>query len=91
MTSLPESVCARFTFLTMSSGSSARRGHLRLGVLEVHDARARLRDHGLRLHEHLAVRRVEPARDLARQLEVLALVLADRHLVGLVEQDVGRL
>ena len=62
-----------------------------LGALEVHDARAGLRDHGLGLHEHLAVGRVEAPRDLARELEVLALVLAHRHLVGLVEQDVGGL
>ena len=45
----------------------------------------------LGLDEHLAVGGVEAARDLARELEVLALVLAHRHLVGLVEQDVGRL
>ena len=34
--------------------------------------------------------RVEAHRDVARQLEVLALVVADRHLVGPVQQDVGR-
>ena len=34
---------------------------------------------------------VEPLRQVAGQLEVLALVLADRHLVGLVQQDVGGL
>jgi hypothetical protein len=32
---------------------------------------------------------VEPARQVAGQLHVLALVLADRHLVGVVKQDVG--
>ena len=36
-------------------------------------------------------RGVEPLRQVAGQLQVLALVLADRHRVGLVEQDVGRL
>ena len=50
-----------------------------------------LGDHVLRLHEHLAVGGVEAPRDLARELDVLALVVAHRHLVGLVEQDVGRL
>ena len=35
--------------------------------------------------------RVPPAGDLARQLEVLDLVLADGHGVGPVQQDVGRL
>ena len=44
-----------------------------------------------RLGEGLAEAGVEAARDLARQLEVLRLVLADRHLARLVEQDVGRL
>ena len=36
-------------------------------------------------------RRVEPLRQVAGELEVLALVLADRHVVGVVQQDVGRL
>ncbi len=44
-----------------------------------------------RLHEHLAVGGVEAPGDLAGQLDVLALVVAHRHLVGAVEQDVGRL
>ncbi len=34
---------------------------------------------------------VEPDGQLAGQLEVLALVVADRHPLGVVEQDVGRL
>ena len=34
---------------------------------------------------------VEPLGQVPGQLQVLALVLADGHLVGLVEQDVGRL
>ena len=32
---------------------------------------------------------VEPDRDVARELDVLALVVADRDLVGVVEEDVG--
>ena len=34
---------------------------------------------------------VEPGREVAGQLEVLPLVLTDRHLVGLVDEDVGGL
>ena len=33
---------------------------------------------------------VEPSRDLSRQLEVLALIITDRHTVCVIEQDVGR-
>src|SRR3712207_8401876 len=40
--------------------------------------------------EHLAETLVEPARDLARELEVLALVVADRHLVRAVGEHVRR-
>ena len=32
---------------------------------------------------------VEADRDVARELDVLALVVADGHLVGVVEEDVG--
>ena len=37
----------------------------------------------------VAVAGVEPHGQVPGQLQVLALVLPDRHLVGLVEQDVG--
>ena len=43
--------------------------------------------HDQRLPEAL----VERAREVAHQLEVLALVLADRHLVGAVGEHVGGL
>ena len=39
--------------------------------------------------ERLAEARVEALRDVAGELEVLALVVADRDDVGLVEQDVA--
>ena len=69
-----------------------RRGrHLALRLLEVADARRGLRDRGLRGREELAVARVEALRDVARELEVLALILAHGHAVGEVEQDVGGL
>ncbi len=38
-----------------------------------------------------AVEVIEAARDLARELDVRHLILAHRHLVGAVDQDVGRL
>ena len=40
--------------------------------------------------ERLAEARVEALGDVARELEVLALVVADRDDVGLVEEDVAR-
>ena len=40
--------------------------------------------------ERLAVAVVEALGDVAGELEVLALVVADRHEIGLVEQDVAR-
>jgi len=43
------------------------------------------------LGEHLAEAMVEAARDPARELDVLHLILADRHELGLVEHDVGGL
>jgi hypothetical protein len=45
----------------------------------------------LALREHLAPAVIEAARDPARQLDVLDLILADRNEVALVEQDVGGL
>ena len=64
-----------------------RLGHLLLAV-EPEDLE-RLGVQRLRLGEDLAEARVEAAADLARQLEVLHLVVADRHAGGAVEQDVG--
>ena len=46
---------------------------------------------GSRHDERGAVPAVEAVGEVAGQLEVLALVLADGYLVGLVEEDVGRL
>ena len=68
-----------------------RRGrHLALGILEVADARRGRRDRGLRRREELAVARVEALRDVARELEVLALILAHRHAVGQVQRGCRR-
>ncbi len=70
----------------------ARRGHLPRRLLQVHDPRPDLGDPVLGDDEDvLAVARVEAPRDVAHELEVLALVLADRDLVGAVGEHVGGL
>ena len=99
-TSRPESVTALLIFLRTTSGGSsdqdralggaARGGHLLLRLLEIHDPRPDLRVHALGHDEGLAEARVEALGDVARELEVLALVVADRDDVGLVQQDVAR-
>ena len=65
--------------------------HLLLDLLQVVDLGGLLEDVGLGHRERRTEARVEPRGEVARELDVLALVLADRHPVGLVEQDVGRL
>ena len=60
-----------------------------VGCLQVHDARADRGERRLRDDERVAEVVVEPDRDVARELDVLALVVADRDLVGVVEEDVG--
>ena len=65
--------------------------HLRRRVLQVHHPPARRRRDRHREHERVAEAPVEADGDVTRDLDVLALVVADRHLVGVVEQDVGRL
>ncbi len=67
---------------------------LRVGVLQVHHPRPDLGDAVLGHDEHLlalAEAGVEAARDVAHQLQVLALVLADRHLLRAVGEHVGGL
>ena len=61
-----------------------------LPVVEARQPRRR-REQRLRLDEHLAVEVVEPPDDLARELEVRHLILADRHEVRVVDDDVGGL
>ena len=66
--------------------------HLLGAVAQAHDAGRGAEDQ--RLGDREEIRRVEVVveldGDVARQLEVLLLVLADRHVRGLVDQDVGR-
>ena len=71
--------------------AAARGGHLLHRLLEIHDLRAELRDHDLRYDERLAVAGVEAFGDVTRELDVLALVLPDRHYIDVVEQDVRSL
>ncbi len=95
------SVTALLTFLAVAFGSSRRlmrpfRGgrrlaHLDRRVLKVVDLRRLLQDVRLRDREGLAVAAVEALGEVAGQLDVLALVLADRYLVRLVQEDVGDL
>ncbi len=102
--SRPESVTALLNFLRIAAGSSSTYtvpcseplvvDILRGGVLQVHDSRADLGDAVLGHHQHLLAAgeaRVEAARHVAHQLQVLALVLADGHLAGAVGEHVGGL
>ena len=99
--SVPESVTAERIFLALTRGSSRSSmmpagedddfDIFAVGLLQVGDLRGRLEDVGLGQPEGLLVAVVEALREVAGQLEVLALVLADGHVVRAVEQDVGRL
>ncbi len=64
--------------------------HLPLGLLQVHDPRPDLGDEHLWHDQGLAEALVEATGDLAHQLDVLALVVADRHLGRPVGEHVGR-
>ena len=93
------SVTIRLTFLRMVGGLVedldrvvVALGHL-LAVEAGHHGDA-VQDVGLGQAEHVfaaAINAVEPLGDVAGDLQVLLLVLAHRHKVGVVEQDVGRL
>src|ERR1700712_3822370 len=85
--SVPESVTARLIFLSIVLGSSRTRT-VPSSVPPVAD----LGDAVLGDDEDvLAEARVEALGRVAHELEVLALVLADRHLVGAVGEHVGGL
>ena len=75
----------------IAAGRRGRLRHLRGRLLQVVDLGGRLEDVGLGQPERLLVAAVEPLRQVAGELEVLPLVLADRHEVRTVEQDVGGL
>ena len=65
--------------------------HLLVGLLEIHDLGADLGIDAAREREGVAVAGVEALGDVARELDVLALVDPDRDDVGLVEEDVAGL
>ena len=93
------SVTALRIFWRIASGSSIRSivpsgdvtdfDIFRSGCCRSITLRGDLRHLGLGDDEGLAVTVVEANRDVPGELEVLALVVADRHLVGVVEEDVG--
>jgi hypothetical protein len=63
--------------------------HLRIAVAQAHDPRSGLRDQRLRKREQFdAIVGVELGPDVADQLDMLLLVLADRHVARLVEEHV---
>ena len=74
----------------MPEGRAHRLRHLALGLLQVHDPGRDRGDGRLGHDEGLAVAVVEPDGQVPGQLEVLALVVADRDPLGVVEEDVGR-
>jgi hypothetical protein len=70
---------------------AARGGHLAVGLLKVAHPRPHHGHAQDRGHEHLAETAVETLGDVPHQLDVLALVLSHRHLLGPVGEHVGRL
>jgi hypothetical protein len=68
-----------------------RLAHLRRRVGQIVDLGGDLGDEHVGNHESIREPGVETLRDIARQLEVLPLVLADGHQIGVVSQYVGGL
>ena len=73
------------------STNPAALAHLLLWIIERHDARPDFRNDAPWYHEGLAVELVEALRDISTELDMLFLILPHRHLVGIVEQDIGSL
>ena len=59
--------------------------HLDDRVVERHDAPAAPTNDRLGYHERLAIQMVEALGDITRQLDVLLLIFAHRHLVGVIQ------
>ena len=76
---------------TQAGVAVGRLAHLRRRVLQVHHPGAGLGRDRLRDDERVAEAVVEADRDVAGDLDVLALVVADGDLVGVVQHDVGGL
>src|SRR4029453_2516709 len=75
--------------LDSSLRGPARRRHLPLRLLEVHDARPGLGIDRVRNDEGVAKPGVEPLGAVTRELEMLALVVPDRNVRRPVEKDVA--
>ncbi len=71
--------------------AAARRrlAHFLIRLIQPHDARAHRRQLRRGHHERFAVQRIESLRDVARQLQMLRLIVAHRHDRGLVQQNIG--
>jgi segregation and condensation protein A len=65
--------------------------HLRPGVLQAHHAGTRLRGDGFWNDEGVAKAVVEAHRSVARDLDVLSLILTDGYVIGVVQENVGGL
>src|SRR6266550_1342799 len=65
------------------------RRHLSGGVLEIHDPGTYVRDGALGNGESGAEPGIETLGDTTDELDVLSLIIADRHRVGLIEQHIG--
>ena len=63
--------------------------HLAVGSVQTHDTGALLGDKGLGDLEHITVNTVEALCNVTGQLAVLLLIVAHRHQVGLVQQDIS--
>ena len=63
---------------------------LAVGLVRLMIRAPTLGDKRFRQFEHVAVNAVEPAGDGMAQLHVLLLILAHRHQIGLVQQNVRR-
>ena len=63
-------------------------GHLGSGIGQTHNASTNLGDERLRNLEHITVNAVKTAGDNVGQLHMLLLILAHRHQIRLIEQNV---
>ena len=60
-------------------------------IVQPHDASSYRRNTDVREHKGLAIQVIETASNIPRELEMLALVFPHRHLLGLIQQNIGGL